>query len=516
VATLDKWKRGQRIISANQENRRIDNARVIDGISFSADFQTFKSPSGLQVALNVQDKDPFYRIRRSTSNAVKCLSASLMWNGHMISTSDTTLTLGAVSTSYGIYISTSNTSGTRDRNIKPNKAKYNIATMASLTVATAYNANDNRIIIGKAYTDSKRKIRKIETTRPDFINKHLFVFDGESNSATAPVRKTLQYNTSNNIHKKEVQLQGVGSVPASRYRVPFFPASSSGTGTLTWGSMDSDYGTSATSTQFSLERRVTSSGSWFQMKDFHLNTDVQMTSSDLVFYKDVSANRLRKSTLASFYGTSDFGNAIIGIIGSSGPFWVQGDVGTATCYGQSIGNESKQIVVDLVNQTLDRENTEQSIDWNAWNMYEDGGSNISVAWNSKTLASSGKTRMNWNQALLYDLTPAISANWRSRILVSSSGGTTVDWEGRNLKGSAGGNSYNWETLNFIGNHVLTGTFSATGTINSNTNYLASGIPGVTDTLNGFVQGIMTNNRGLPGGDAFTAGVENILAGYGLI
>jgi len=43
---------------------------------------------------------------------------------------------------------------------------------------------------------------------------------------------------------------------------------------------------------------------------------------------------------------------------ADGRYWIQGDVGTATCYGESIGNDAKTVVIDLDGQQLTNGNWE--------------------------------------------------------------------------------------------------------------------------------------------------------------
>ena len=91
-----------------------------------------------------------------------------------------------------------------------------------------------------------------------------------------PTRKTLKMRSDATRHKKEWELFGSSGVsqkaiaPSSsrpqRYGIPHLPTSSSGSGSLTWGTMDADeFGTSGPR---SLERRVSGSGERFQIYNF--------------------------------------------------------------------------------------------------------------------------------------------------------------------------------------------------------------------------------------------------------
>jgi len=91
-----------------------------------------------------------------------------------------------------------------------------------------------------------------------------------------PTRKTLKMRSDATRHKKEWELFGSSGVsqkaiaPSSsrpqRYGIPHLPTSSSGSGSLTWGTMDADeFGTSGPR---SIERRSSTSGERFQMYGF--------------------------------------------------------------------------------------------------------------------------------------------------------------------------------------------------------------------------------------------------------
>lgn len=58
--------------------------------------------------------------------------------------------------------------------------------------------------------------------------------DTNSPSATAPVRKSIEYNIEEDTHEYELQLRNVDLVPPSSEKIPLFTTDSSGSGDLSW------------------------------------------------------------------------------------------------------------------------------------------------------------------------------------------------------------------------------------------------------------------------------------------
>lgn len=58
--------------------------------------------------------------------------------------------------------------------------------------------------------------------------------DTNSPSATAPVRKSIEYNIEEDAHEYELQLRNVDLVPVSSEKIPLFTTDLSGNGDLTW------------------------------------------------------------------------------------------------------------------------------------------------------------------------------------------------------------------------------------------------------------------------------------------
>ena len=63
--------------------------------------------------------------------------------------------------------------------------------------------------------------------------------DTDSPSATAPVRKSIEYNPAEDTHEYELQLRNVDTIPASSEKIPLFTTDSEGSGDLTWVDMPS-------------------------------------------------------------------------------------------------------------------------------------------------------------------------------------------------------------------------------------------------------------------------------------
>ena len=70
---------------------------------------------------------------------------------------------------------------------------------------------------------------------------------------------------------------------------------------------------------------------------------------------------------------------------NNGDFWVQGDTGDNTCYGESIGNDSKTIVIDLDNSQLEDGSANTSLDWSSGECYDIGTGNVNLDYNTAYL-----------------------------------------------------------------------------------------------------------------------------------
>lgn len=306
MAETSPWKRGQKVISANNQNRTRQNAGSASKISFSSDFQGIQnSLTGPAVALNRRRERSFFNINGG-AGIVVVSSGPVEWNGKWLNTSGTTLSgLTSNSARYAIMISASNTSGNRDPMLNPNK----VTVFARNTTGSSQKEQggtdgwykDKYAILGYVYTNQNGKIRKISQGDGLPINRRVNVLDSSTNyPSETPVRSTIGHNDAATVHRGETELYNVDSVPASEYRIPFFPADSNGSGELTWGAPDSDWGGAASGTQRSLERRVSASGSYFQWYNFDSNVTAQAVAGDWVPFKDVSTSYLEKMNRDQF------------------------------------------------------------------------------------------------------------------------------------------------------------------------------------------------------------------------
>lgn len=92
--------------------------------------------------------------------------------------------------------------------------------------------------------------------------------DGNSNSATTPVRKTLEWNPASGAHKDELQIRNCGNTPASQYRIPFFDGGVGGSLDTDLVVPDADLGGVLAGVQCSLTKRDTGTGKVLELYGF--------------------------------------------------------------------------------------------------------------------------------------------------------------------------------------------------------------------------------------------------------
>ena len=88
-----------------------------------------------------------------------------------------------------------------------------------------------------------------------------------------------------------------------------------------------------------------------------------LTTDDTVLVRDDSEGDLVYADASNLVNNYGIGAAVGTYLNTNGYYWIQGDSGDQSCYGESIGNDSKDIVIDLDGQKLmDGANT-AIVDW---------------------------------------------------------------------------------------------------------------------------------------------------------
>lgn len=108
-------------------------------------------------------------------------------------------------------------------------------------------------------------------------------------------------------------------------------------------------------------------------------------------------------------------------------FWIQGDRHNRTCWGASIGDSTKNKMIDLDAGTLN------------W------GGQARVDWGIGVLKYfGGMTSVNWDGSTLNNINGEATVDWKNMHLINSLKKTTVDWENCELNDTQGNNSVKWE------------------------------------------------------------------------
>ncbi len=114
-----------------------------------------------------------------------------------------------------------------------------------------------------------------------------FVPDAETASATTPVRKTMEWNSTAGIHQRELQWYNIVTVPVSSYRIPAAVTVASGNLALEYMIPDADFGA-----QDSIEIRGTTPDILLQLFDFHDPVSEVPVTGDFVIMRDATGPKV--------------------------------------------------------------------------------------------------------------------------------------------------------------------------------------------------------------------------------
>lgn len=122
---------------------------------------------------------------------------------------------------------------------------------------------------------------------------------------------------------------------------------------------------------------------------------------------------------------------------------MQGDQGGGTCYGQSIGDGNKNVVVDLNGKTLNDSNGVK-VDWGNSGLYK----------------NSTHQTLNWTSGILYDPNNGNeSLNWDVGYATDPGGsGCQIKWNNGTLWADSTHRTLNWNTQQMYGSWTINGTF----------------------------------------------------------
>jgi hypothetical protein len=326
MADVRTIKAGDRGFSAENFNRLVRNDRAQGKVSTDKYIRLNQSPMGQHFALNRRELVPFWRMsKHATSGSsgpgglgIKCTSGAFQFNGRRLTTSETLLDrskFSGTNTRYWLYISTSEPGGNYDPYIHPTAATVHVSASGQKGMDQSFGDN-KRFPLGYVDVNSQSAISNIVQPNdgPFVVNND--TPDGELRSASHPVRRTLERNPADNLHKGEWQLYDVDAVKVGGTGMPTFTPDGDGDAVLFW--MYPDTESQRATDQKSFETRTTASGTIFQLYDFHGNTGSSMNKNDLVLFKSVDNNDLRKMTKAALGnwlsssggGSSDGGGGI--------------------------------------------------------------------------------------------------------------------------------------------------------------------------------------------------------------
>ena len=142
-------------------------------------------------------------------------------------------------------------------------------------------------------------------------------------------------------------------------------------------------------------------------------------------------------------------------------FWVQGDHGGGTCYGQSIGDGAKNVVVDLNGKAL-KDSIVVGVDWGIYGLYD--AQNLKVDWgNAGLYKNSTHQTLNWTSGILYDPNNGnVSLNWDVGYAKDPAGsGCTINWNTGQLWSDNNTRVMNWKLKQLIGAWTANGNFRVT-------------------------------------------------------
>ena len=129
------------------------------------------------------------------------------------------------------------------------------------------------------------------------IDQSVEVPDGNSSSATAPVRATIERNPLiSDPHYLEAQIHDVDKVKQYDKAFPFFQPDSNKSGSVRWAPHDGD---DYDGTQESLEIKDNggAADSWSQLHEFDLGTEAALATGDKVLIRDTNGPKLLYGTL---------------------------------------------------------------------------------------------------------------------------------------------------------------------------------------------------------------------------
>lgn len=309
MADIRTIKAGDKKFSAENFNRLVRQGRNVGKVSTDKYIRYTESPAGQHFALNKTTVLPFWRLtKHATSGSsgagglgILCSSGIFQYNGLRLTTSETTLprsNFSGTNTHYWIYIATTMTGQPWSEYVHPNKAEIRVSASGGTGMDEEFSIN-GYFPIGYVTIDGESRIEKVVQSDMGPFCANTDSPDSVMYSFESPVRRTLERNpSSGSAHFGKWQMYDVDTVAYGYTGYPSFTPGVDGDGDLFWQYLDAQAPRSTS--QKSLQRRITASGTIEQLYQFEDNNSTLPSSSDMLLYKDVSANTLRKTSKLNF------------------------------------------------------------------------------------------------------------------------------------------------------------------------------------------------------------------------
>lgn len=427
-----------------------------------------------------EDEDAYtrYRLDYSSGSAVQVRIGEYKVNGRDMTergpvniTADgdsvagfsTPWAVGSGTRTHYVYFERYNT----DINIDPTLYPEDLKVVSSETDPVETFQRDLYDMIGTYQTDNDGLVVEDSITR-FFIgdrDKMPVVPDGKLDPTLQYPLRTLDFREDSlgelMMWNADAATLASGTVWSGIYGIPMLDKDANNQGDLEWLSLDGEDGSQNSINIVSGKVQI-----------YSMDQPAVTPSDDEICLRTAAGGDILFSTFSDFIGSPGGGGIIDDITSQTDLlYWKQGDTGTATCYGESIGNDLKVVVIDLDNRQLDGSGG-TTLDWQSrlflggnWDAgafelladdfrLSDSGTNV---WNAENLTVSASSAFSLVDSAFNEVT---SSGSDLLIYGGTAGGLRLESATDiNYEGNAGQTITDWTTKGGV-----TGTGIATYSI----------------------------------------------------